>query len=310
MPAYSLQLRLPVRSALAAVAAAACLLVAGCDESTEIAVYDAPKEPPGAREVPPFVQIVVDGGELPMPTAQAPDGGETPTTRPPVPTGPRVVADWLLPQGWSPIEPAPRPAAYAFNIAHPDADELTATVTVLPGMGGGMLPNLNRWRNQLGLAPINHPTEQPQHLVPLTRATVSPDNDTNAPGVLPAIVFDIATLAVPGNADAPPPQRTLAGIWVDPSRGVTWFFKLTGPAAVVADTAQAFDDFVASTRPADPDPQPTPQAEAERSAASAWGVGWGSGSAGRVEATKSSKAWAVSATTAAGPVSLKNQVTP
>ncbi|MEO0586614.1 MAG: hypothetical protein AAF078_03150 [Planctomycetota bacterium] len=258
MPADLLRFKWPMRSAFAAMAGAACLFVAGCDESTEISVYEAPKEPPGAREVPPFVQIVVDGGELPTPTAAAPGGAPPPSSRPPVPTGPAVVADWVLPQGWSPIEPAPRPAAYAFAVNHPQADDLTATVTVLPGMGGGMLPNLNRWRNQLGLPPIDNPADQAQRLVPLTRAAVSPDNDTNAPGVLPAIVFDIAALAEAGAAT---PLRTLAGIWVDPSRGVTWFFKLTGPAPAVADSAAAFDAFVASTRPAD-------QAEAEQRAAS------------------------------------------
>lgn len=220
------------------------LVLAGCGEETEIAVYDAPKEPPGSREISPFVQRVLDGGP---PTVPADPNG---MARQPVAAGPAIRADWLLPDGWSSIAPAPPPSAYAFAVpgTAASAEPLTVTVTALPGEGGGLLPNVNRWRRQLGLPPVASASEMALSLLEMTRAAPTADNPTQAPGVIQAIYVDLL-------ADDQT-TRTIAAIWPDPSRQATWFFKLTGDADAVADAAPAFQRFVASTQPTDATPDP------------------------------------------------------
>jgi hypothetical protein len=236
----------------------------GCGEDREVRVAVVPKEPAGAREVPPFVQMVMDGGSggavgatgepmgAPMGTGEA-SVGDARSSRP-VSAGPSIRGEWEVPAGWSAIEPAPPPAAYAFALeATPeagDADPLVVTVTALPGTGGGLLANVNRWRRQLSLPPIGSPDELELDLIEMARAAPSGANRTNAPGAVPAIGLDMT--------DPDATTRTLAAVWPDPSRGATWFFKLTGPADPVAQAAEDFRRFVGSTRPLDAAPNPAP----------------------------------------------------
>ncbi|MEM6756871.1 MAG: hypothetical protein AAF586_06860 [Planctomycetota bacterium] len=210
----------------------------GCGEETEITAYDAPKEPSSARDVPPFVQIAIDGG-----SGLAADPMDRSSQ--PVPAGPTVRATWVLPEGWSAIEPAPPPSAYAFAVPIDAAAEpLTASVTALPGTGGGLMANLNRWRGQLGLPPVNQPEQQPMTLIEMSRAAPSGDNPTQAPGMVQAIFTDMVS------ADGD--RRRIAAIWPDPTRNTTWFFTIVGDAEPVARATPAFQAFVASTLPDDP----------------------------------------------------------
>jgi len=264
MHAPFLTLRTTRRRSATAVAVLASVglgsAMLGCGAEPEISVYEAPKEPPGAREVPPFVQMVVDGGAgLPVGPAGHPSAGLAQTntagqpadpddmSSQPVAAGPSIQADWQLPDGWAAITPAPPPAAFAFSLGDP-ADELTATVTALPGAGGGLLPNLNRWRRQLGLPPLASPDQADLNLIDMLRAAPAANNRTQAPGAVPAVGVDL--LSSDGQT------RTLAAVWPDPSRNATWFFKLTGTADPVAAAAADFRQFVASTRPLDATPNP------------------------------------------------------
>ncbi|MEM9252535.1 MAG: hypothetical protein AAGB29_09320 [Planctomycetota bacterium] len=245
-PSTILLSRLPRVLGIAALSPLLSLGLMGCGEETEITVYDAPKEPPGVRAVPPFVEVALGGGDM----ATAGPSSNQPMSSQPVPAGPRLLAEWELPAGWSAIDPAPPPAAFAFAVpSDASAEPLTATVTALPGTGGGLMPNLNRWRRQLGLPPISQPNEQPMTLIEMTRATPSSDNPTQAPGAIQAIFTDMVS------ADGD--RRRLAAIWPDPTRNATWFFTIVGEAEPVAQATPAFQAFIASTRPVDAPASPS-----------------------------------------------------
>jgi hypothetical protein len=70
---------------------------------------------------------------------------------PPVPTG-RDVLKWTLPAGWT----ESRPGGMRFATLKPTPDgKLEVSVVTLGGRAGGELSNVNRWRGQLGLSPVD-----------------------------------------------------------------------------------------------------------------------------------------------------------
>ena len=65
--------------------------------------------------------------------------------------------EWKLPEGWQPVADAKanNPGHYAtLRIESKDKPSLEMTVTKFPGTVGGLLANVNRWRGQVGLSPI------------------------------------------------------------------------------------------------------------------------------------------------------------
>ena len=60
---------------------------------------------------------------------------------------------YQLPTGWTETNPGPmRLAQFSIPV---DGQAVMVSVTTLSGDAGGMLSNVNRWRGQLGLMPIN-----------------------------------------------------------------------------------------------------------------------------------------------------------
>ena len=162
---------------------------------------------------------------------------------PPGMTGPAVVAsagselEWTAPADWKPkAASAMRKASYAIGEA-PGAE---LAITAFPGNVGGDLANVNRWRGQLSLPPISE-AELAAALAPLS-----------ANGLTMQVV-DLTG----GSADSP--MRMLGTIV--PHAGATWFFKLTGPDAVVAKAKPAYLEFLktlrASASPTAVGPNPT-----------------------------------------------------
>ncbi|MFO1488419.1 MAG: hypothetical protein U1F65_08070 [Verrucomicrobiota bacterium] len=118
-----MQLISSVRLSLAVSLAA---LVAGCDRQA-VQVYQVPKE-----------------SSAPAPAALPPMMAEAGAQ-------PRLV--WTLPAGWQEVPAAQmRLASFAVN----GADGKKADVSIIPlgGAAGGELSNVNRWRGQVGLAPV------------------------------------------------------------------------------------------------------------------------------------------------------------
>jgi hypothetical protein len=126
---------------------------------------------------------------------------------------------WDVPSGWS---PAPASAMrYASFAAGGGNGKVDISVITFPGDGGDDLSNINRWRQQIGLVPIDANT---------TNITPLKSSET---------VFSTIDIA---GADA----RTLAA-WTRKD-GRAWFFKLTGPSPAVEKEKVNFGKFVQSVR--------------------------------------------------------------
>ncbi len=226
-----------------------CALSLSACRREETRTYTVPKSaestpPPAAPATPP---PAVAGGGMPalppghpttMPGADA-DAmmRNTPVN---VATGPALT--WTAPAGW--VVGAERPMRRGTLTIPGDgpAGDAELAITAFPGDVGGNLANVNRWRQQLGLGPIG-PAElrtalQHLHVGPLH--------------------IDVVELVGPANPPSAP-TRVLGAIV--PHAGSTWFFKLTGPDALVARERAAFMGLVRSIRAAE-QPAPTTAAPA------------------------------------------------
>jgi hypothetical protein len=134
---------------------------------------------------------------------------------------------WTAPAHWQAgPERAMRKATYF--VPGPDGTKAELSVTAFPGDVGGNLANLNRWRQQLGLPPID-------------AAQLGSALEHLHAG---SFHIDVAELIGPGT---PPAKRVLGAIV--PHAGATWFFKLDGPDALVAKEKPAFLAFLQTLRP-------------------------------------------------------------
>ncbi len=103
-----------------------------------------------------------------------------------------------------------------------DADTELA-ITAFPGDVGGLLANVNRWRNQIGLGAVSAEelaADSQSHPVggfPGTIVFMAPDNPTTGNGIMGAIV------SLPS---------------------ATWFFKVTGPVSTLEAERNTFDAFL------------------------------------------------------------------
>ena len=146
------------------------------------------------------------GAAMPGLTAPATEGTDLQWTAP---------ADWAVKPG-----DAMRKAIYQRSAAGGVAD---ITVSVLRSGGGGLAANLNRWRGQVGLAP-------------LTEAELLTDATKLEANGLSLVVVDYAG----GN-------KHLLGA-IAPYQGFSWFFKVTGPDAAVTDAKPAFLAFLRTVK--------------------------------------------------------------
>ena len=117
----------------------------------------------------------------------------------------------------------------AYNI-HTPKGHARATVTVLVGDGGGLLPNVNRWRHQLGLPPVATLDEQPMMAIETQHGDQS------------IAAFDLLAQAVG------PLGRLRFLVAVLPQQNKTWYVKLTGPDMAVELEKQVFEELVVSIR--------------------------------------------------------------
>jgi hypothetical protein len=106
------------------------------------------------------------------------------------------------------------------------AGRVEASVVVLPGPAGGELANVNRWRGQIGLEPIDESG----------LASARKMLETKAGAVS---VFDF-------ESQGKSKSRVIAGIAT--SRGNTWFVKMTGDSGPVAAARADFVHLLESLR--------------------------------------------------------------
>ena len=150
-----------------------------------------------------------------------------PPSAAPSPVPPPAAADgrvtWQLPQGWS--QAAAAGAMRYATIGMSAADGATGELVVshFPGDVGGDLENVNRWRQQAGVDPV----DEAGLAALVTQLTAGPET--------------LSLIDITG-----PKVRLTAG-WTRHGPD-TWFFKLTGPDSLVAAEKARFTAFLESVR--------------------------------------------------------------
>lgn len=129
---------------------------------------------------------------------------------------------WNTPEGWTEVPPSSMRYA-SFSAPDGDGGKIDISVVTFAGDGGSDADNVNRWRGQIGLAPVDEKTLNSQ-IAPLKTA------DT--------------TFATTDMAGAK--ARTVAA-WTRRD-GRVWFFKATGPNAAVEKEKPNFVKFIQSVR--------------------------------------------------------------
>jgi hypothetical protein len=133
---------------------------------------------------------------------------------------PRI--QWKTPEGWTEVPPSSMRYA-SFSAPAEDGSKIDISIVTFPGDGGSDADNINRWRGQMGLAPVDAGTVTSQ-VTPLKTA------DTT-----------FSTTDISGDK-----TRTIAA-WTRRD-GRVWFFKATGPTAAVEKEKPNFVKFLESVR--------------------------------------------------------------
>ncbi|MEN0020711.1 MAG: hypothetical protein AAF747_07505 [Planctomycetota bacterium] len=147
---------------------------------------------------------------------------ELPSTEPtaadsaPAPTAEAELSDrpWLVPEGWT-EDAAPRPMRVTTYIVPDASGSIEVGVTRFGGRVGGDLANINRWRGQMGLPPVDE------------QSLESVIERFSAPG------FDGYQARIESESSI----MLVAGVY-DESIDQMWFVRATAPDAAAADRVQ------------------------------------------------------------------------
>ncbi len=156
-----------------------------------------------------------------------------PAATPPLNTaaGAGPALEWSAPAGWE-TQPASGFRKGSFLVKGADGKTADISIISFPEQAGGLLGNVNRWRDQLKLAPITNEAEAGTPISVAGRDMFFVDLVSAQP-------------VTPDGAKS----RILGGIF--PLPGETWFFKMMGPDQLVEAQRDAFKQFLGSVRPAE-----------------------------------------------------------
>lgn len=206
-------------------AALFAVLIATSCRDPKMESYRIPKESrapaPAAATTPGLTDAAVVAAPIAAANSPGMAGGA-------VATASGASLTWIAPADWKP-KPGSAMRKGSYLIAGAAGETAEVAITAFPGDVGGEVANLNRWRGQLGL-PLLADADAARQVL---RQEVHG---------LRATVVDLA------NADGSRAQRMLGAMV--PYEGATWFFKLTGPDALVAGQKPAFLRFIESIKPA------------------------------------------------------------
>ncbi len=191
------------------------LSLAACrrDEVTHFTVPREQAAPGGAFAAPS--PMMGSGSAAPSPGA----------VPPPPPPSERGSLKWNLPKGWSQTL-GTGGMRYA-TLKAPVEGRIDVSVVVLPGPAGGELANVNRWRGQIGLGPVDDASLASLRRTVRTKAGSLSVYDLESEGT----VRSHMTAAMLESAD-----------------GNTWFLKMVGDAGAVAKARAAFVQLLESMR--------------------------------------------------------------
>jgi hypothetical protein len=152
---------------------------------------------------------------------QTETGSRQMAAMPPPDTGAPQIK-WTTPDSWTEVPPSSMRYA-SFSASAENGDKIDISVVTFPGEGGSDADNINRWRGQIGLPPLdgNAVTSQVTSL----KTTDTTFSTTDIVGAK---------------------ARTIAA-WTRHD-GRVWFFKATGPNAAVEKEKPSFVKFIESVR--------------------------------------------------------------
>jgi hypothetical protein len=222
------------------------LKLAEVDTKSEATLVDLKGKLKASSMTPPFAGKA-GSGELPTghpPIASAAGGKSTAppssdaaksaAASTPAQTAPSVAGSdadlplsFAAPQGWQRAKKPPMFAMLAFR-ANADEKPVDISISQMGAAGGGLLPNVNRWRGQVGLPPVG--------------------NDELASVVNPLKVDGLDARMVrfvsPEGADD---RKTIMAAIV-PQGEFTWFIKMIGPPEAVEHEQANFEKFIDSVK--------------------------------------------------------------
>lgn len=149
----------------------------------------------------------------------------TPTAAAPLPASAGRTVTWTAPAGWT-SKPLGQMRKGSFSLGNAGS-EADLSIISFPGNAGGAADNFNRWRDQLKLAP-------------LSAEELASSAQTIANAGLRFTVVDYVGTTTTG------PTRLVGAVL--PFDKETYFFKLMGPEAVVAQHKDAFMDFLKTVK--------------------------------------------------------------
>jgi len=176
----------PIRVSPACLFAGCWLALSGCSEKQE--------------GIPSYRLATADGAERVAPGPDASGSSAARTLR------------WHAPETWEEEKPGDFQAAL-YRLA----PGITVSVSRFPGDAGGVAANVNRWRGQVGLEPVDDPA-----------GNVIPLEDTDAQ----ARWFELKG-----------EERAILAAII-PLGDETWFFKLDSPAVALETARPGFMDFL------------------------------------------------------------------
>lgn len=207
--------------------AAAGIALGGCSKG-RIKSYTIPKEKTpapfmgqtgptpdgGMPSMPPGHPAVGDTGQMGMPADAT--GGATASAA-------DNTLSWTVPASWQPKALGTmRRGSYSVSVDKQDGD---ISVFEFPGAAGGLVDNVNRWRGQIGLTPLDPAKAEAETVAMKTTSglpfTFVDMNNGSGDGILGAVL-------VRGDE--------------------SWFFKLKGPSSLLAKEKSAFVDFLKSVK--------------------------------------------------------------
>lgn len=152
------------------------------------------------QELPP--------GHPPIPGEPQGNGPSMPMPPPSMPAGTGAIA-WDLPKGWTEARAGGMRLA---TLKPPATGKIDVSVIVLPGTAGGELANVNRWRGQIGLPPVDE----------TARAQMRKEVKSKAGSIS---LYDFA-------GQGANQERMIAGLLF--ADGHSWFVKMVGDEGPVA----------------------------------------------------------------------------
>ena len=135
---------------------------------------------------------------------------------------------WQIPNGWQEA-PAGQFLVAKFVVPGAGDGQASVNISMSQGDGGGLGPNVNRWRGQLGLAPLAG--------AELNQSVTSVDTQGGK-----------ASFVELNGTDARTGQSSRLVGAIVPLGDRTWFYKLMGPAQVVEAQKDAFTTFVKTAK--------------------------------------------------------------